>query len=341
MDVDEWESWSADRQARKAQAHKTYENTIDIFIRNSIQLPHEASHEAQQAELNSEQFKLRRAFLRLAREHCEENRLEPGTNAALEIFMEADNCASDIIYAYEGLSFQNKKMVALTPEQVKAKLALTVPSYVSDIIYHVREHGKLGVLQADLSAGIVPYVEGRFKSPDIDRILLQALTQVEIVAFIDEMISKNILTGTNKLEDAAPPSMLNMIWNILQMMLLVWLLSVVIVASPIAITALPQDLMLIIGSAVAGLGTIALMVLGVFGISHIIRTRPHKQKVYSSILDIIDRMDRFYKEFRGSGPFALSHFKKKVDELADTGVIWPSGLYVLIEDMEIRGVRSF
>jgi hypothetical protein len=30
-----------------------------------------------------------------------------------------------------------------------------------------------------------------------------------------------------------------------------------------------------------------------------------------------------------------------VNELADAGVVWPGGLFVLIEDMDARGVRTF
>ena len=56
---------------------------------------------------------------------------------------------------------------------------------------------------------------------------------------------------------------------------------------------------------------------------------------------MIDQMNGFYLEFRGGGPFSLSHFKKRVYELVEKGVVWPSGLFVLIDDMVERGVRTF
>lgn len=341
MDFGDREDRIEDREVGSAPTHETYQDTLDRFLENSTHMPREAAPEARKAELNSEQFKLRKAFLLLARDQCRENGLMPGSGEALEIFADADDRANDIIYAYAGLPFRTEEKLALTPEQIKEKLALTVPAYVQNLILHVREHGKLGVLQADLSAGVGGYVKGRFKSPDIDRLLLQALTQVEIVAYIDEMIWKNVLTGTSKLEDAAPPSVFRTVWNVSKLIFFVWIISIGFMVSPLLITALPQDIMLLLGLGLGGLGTLALLFLGVFGIIAVIQERPQKRKVYQSILDMIDRMNGFYMEFNGDGPFSLSHFKKKVNELADAGVVWPSGLFVLVEDMEERGMRTF
>ncbi|MDF1621643.1 hypothetical protein [Pseudothioclava nitratireducens] len=328
-------------EASRPPAHKTYQDTIDIILENSVHMPREASPEAQKAELNSDQFRLRRAFLILAREHCKQNGLPPGSEEALDIFEEANDRADNITYAYAGLPFRTEEKLALTPEQVKTKLTLVVPSYVPNLISHVREHGKLGALQEDLSAGVGDYVKGRFKSPDIDKLLLQALTQAEIVAYIDEMIWKNVLTGISKLEDAAPPSVLRAVWNVCKLIFLVWMLSIGVAASPFLITALPEDIMVLVGLGLGGLGTVALLILGVFGVKSVIQERPRRRKIYQSILDMIAQMNGFYMEFRGAGPFSLSRFKKRVNELADTGVVWPSGLFVLIEDMEERGIRTF
>lgn len=341
MDLDDWEDPVAEHGPSRARAPKTYQDMIDIIIENSVYMPREASPEAQKAELNSDQFRLRRAFLLLASDHCKENGLAPGSREAFDIFEEANDRARDFNYAFLSLPFGTEEMLALTPEQIKTKLALTVPSYVQDLISHVREHRKLGVPQDWLSAGVGRYVKGRFKSPVIDRVLLQALAQAEIVAYVDEMMWKNILTGTSKLQDAAPPSVLMAVWNVSKLIFLVWVISVLVAALPLLIPALSQDLMLLIGLSVAGLGTLALLFLGVLGVIGVMKEKPRKRELQQSILDMIDRMNGFYLDFRGSGPFSLSHFKKRVNELADTGVVWPSGLFVLIEDMEERGVRSF
>lgn len=341
MDANSWGDGIAEGKSFKVRGHKSYQETINIILENSVQMPREASPEAHKAELNSEQFSLLKAFLVLARERCKINGIEPGTAEALEAFEEADECAKDITCAYMGLPFKTEDKLVLSPGQVKEKLALTVPSYVQDLTNYVREHGKLGVLQQDLSAGVGRYVNGRFKSADIDRLLLQALTHVEIVAYIDEMIWKNVLTGTSKLQDASPPSILGAVWRVSKLIFLVWLISIGIVALPLLVPVLSQDLMLLIGFGIAGVGTIALLYLGLLGVAGLMKERPHKRRLQQSILDMIDRMYRFYMEFRGAGPFSLSHFKKRVNDLADTGVVWPSGLFVLIEDMEERGVRMF
>lgn len=329
-------------QSRTVSAiHKAYQDKIDRFLENSAHMPREATPEQQKAELDSEQFRLRKAFLLLAREQCMENELMPETREAFDIFEAASLRADDIIYAYlDGLYLTQKKL-DLTPEQIKEKLALTVPSYVGNLILHVQEHGKLPVLQESLSAGVGGYVNGRFKSSDIDRLLLQALTQSEVTAYIDEMIRKNVLTGTSKLEDAAPPSVFRPVWNVSKLIFLVWIFSFGVVASPFLINALPQYTMLLIGLGLGGLGTLALLILGLWGVILVLQDRPRKRKAHQSILDMIDQMNGFYLEFRGGGPFSLSHFKKRVYELVEKGVVWPSGLFVLIDDMVERGVRTF
>lgn len=341
MDVNDWEDGVVEGKSYKTRAHKTYQDTIDIFLENSAHMPQGASPEALKAELHSDQFRLRRAFLLLASNHCREHGLAPGSNEASEIFAEADDRARDIILAYVSLPFRTEEMLALTPQEIKERLALTVPPYVDNLVPHVQKHRKLGALPEDLSFGVGGYVTGRLKSPEIDRLLLQALTQVEIVSYIHEMIGENPATGTSKLQDAAPRSVIRTVWNVSKLIFLVWILSIGIAASPLLITALPQDSMLLFGLGLGGLGTLALLVLGVFGIIAVIQERPRRRKIHQSILDMIDRMNGLYMEFRGSGPFSLSHFKKRVNELADTGVVWPSGLFVLIEDMEERGIRTF
>lgn len=340
--LENWEDSGAEFEVGLARSPKTFENMIDIIIENSVFLPREASAEAQRAELNSESFRLLKAFLILARDHCQRNGLEPGTKAAWDIFEEANERAKDIIDCYVGLPFRAEERLALTPEEITTKLALTVPSYVgSDLIHHVKQHGKLGVPQDWLSSGVGNYVNGRFKSPDIDRLLLQVLSQVEIVAFIDEMTWKNPITGTSRLQDVAPPSALKAVWNVLIRIVGVWVISALIATLPLLIPALSQDLMLVTGLSVGGLGTLALLFFGVLGVIGVIKEKPLNRKYGKSIVDMIDQMNGFYIEFRSRGPFSLSHFKKRVNELADAGVIWPSGLFVLIEDMEERGVRNF
>lgn len=334
--MDDWEE-----RTNRRRGHKTFKDTIDIIIDNCVHMPHQASQEAKEAELNSEQFTLRRAFLLLATDCCKENGLEPGSNEALNIFEEANDRANDIIYAYTGLPLGTEEKLALSPEKIKAKLALTVPRYIQNLIPYVHEYGKLGAPQEWLSSGVGRYVQSRFKSPDIDRLLLQALTQVEIVAYIHEMTWKNILTGTSKLEDAAPPSIFRVIWNAFKFIFVVWIVSVWIMVLPLMIPALAQDLMLLIGLSLGGLGTLCLLFIGMLGITGAIKERPRKRKLQQSITEMMHQMNCFYLEFRGDGPFSLSHFKRRVNELYEAGVVWPSGLFVLIEDMEGRGVKSF
>lgn len=324
-----------------ARYHSTHLRSVEIYLENSILLPRSASEKAQKAEIDSDSYRLIEAFLNLAREHCETEGLEPGSDEAFVAFDEAHDTAKAIVYAYESLPFSEAERKTLSPEQVTEKMALRVPSYVTYLIPHVIAKGKLSVPQDWLSQSVGDYVRGRFKSPEIDRILTRALTQVEIVAYIHEMLSKDLLTGICKLEEARPPSVVKAVWNVSKKLLVLWLVSLGIAASPLVFSALPVNAMLFFGLGLGALGTIALVVLLVLGVIGILREKPRKKRLQNSILDMIDQMNGFFLEFASAGPFSTAHFRKRVDELAKAGVVWPSGLFVLLDDMEARGVRTF
>ena len=108
-----------------------------------------------------------------------------------------------------------------------------------------------------------------------------------------------------------------------------------------AFSALPINAMLLAGLGLGALGTIALLALLVLGVIGILRERPKKKRLQRSILDIIDQMEGFFLEFNSAGPISTAHFRKRANDLADARVVWPSGLFVLLDDMEARGVRSF
>jgi hypothetical protein len=56
---------------------------------------------------------------------------------------------------------------------------------------------------------------------------------------------------------------------------------------------------------------------------------------------MINQMNGFFLELKSAGPFSTAHFRKRANDLAELGVVWPSGLFVLLDDMEVRGVRTF
>jgi hypothetical protein len=323
------------------RSHSTHAKSVEVFLENSTMLPSDASDESQKAELRSGSYNLIKHFLELARQYCEDQGLSPGSDEALAAFDEAHTTATSVTYAYQGLPFSIDERKALSAEQVTEQLALLVPLHVTSLSRHVMEKGKLGVLQDDLSHAVGEYVKGRFKAPEIDRVLTQALTQVEMVAYLDEMLWKNPLTGTSKLEDAQPPSMLKAVWNVSKLLFVLWLVCLGIAVSPLAVSALSADAMLFVGLGLGGVGTLALLALLILGMIGIMREKPRKRRLQNSILDMIKRMNGFFLEFNSTGPFSTAYFSKRVNDLAEVGVVWPSGLFVLLDDMELRDVRSF
>ena len=326
-----------------ARTHSTHKKSVAVFLEHSIMLPDGASDEAKKAELQSDSYRLLERFLDLARQYCEDEGLEPGSNEALAVFDEAYSTATSITftYAYSGMPFSSDERKNLSPDEVTEKLALRVPPHVKNLATYVKDKGKLGVTQDELSGAVGDYVSGRFKSPTIDRVLAQALTQVEIVAYMDEMFWKNLLTGTSKLEDTIPPSVAKAVWNVSKLVFALWLVSLGIAASPKVFSTLPVETMLLVGLGLGVLGTMALLALLVLGVIVILREKPKSTKRQNIILDMINQMQGFFLEFSSAGPFSMAHFRKRVDDLVQAGVVWPSGLFVLLDDMEARGVRTF
>lgn len=329
------------RQAGPDKHQYSHNNTLLVYLENSIMMPEKASEEAKRAEIESESFGLRRKFLELAKAYCEELEIEPETRSAIEAFDEANNTANSIVYSYIGLPFSDDARMKLSPERVRDKLALRVPHHVLHLTDYIKSNGKLGVPQDWLSNAAGEYVNNRFKSAEIDRVLLQALTQVEISAYIDEMMSKDVLTGKSVLDSFAPPSISKAILNTSQRISLALLIGAILIIAPLFIQNSPADEMLLIGIGAAGLGTIFALGSGIVSVTTAIRERPARKKAQMSILDTIDKMNAFYLEFKGQGPFSLARFKNRANDLANEGVVWPSGLFVLIEDMEERNIRMF
>jgi len=186
-------------------------------------------------------------------------------------------------------------------------MALLLPPHVTNLPAHVKKTGKLKVFQDNLSHAAGNYVMGRFKSSWVHRVLAQALTQVEIVAFMDEMLWKNPLIGMSKLEGTYGPSMMKAVWNVSKMIFGLLLVSFGIAASPMVFPVLPSDGMLLGGLALGALGSLILLALLVLAIVGTLREKPASKRRRQSILDMIDRMNRFFLEFKSSGPFSTAH----------------------------------
>jgi hypothetical protein len=321
-----------------------FEATVDTILEQSRMMPREASQEAQEAELDSESYRLRKAFLSLARERCEAENIPPGSNEAEALFDEAHDTAHSILRAYINYYVPFAERVKLSPQEVGEKMALLVPSYVSDLVAHVKKRGKFGAPPDSLSMAVEDYVKGRLKSPDIDRILALALTQSELVGTIFEWtVRTNPMSGKNWLEENKSLDWHLALWNHSKFIFWLCVIGASIAASPFVFDTYPPNTMVQAG---AGFSILLTLIVLPFWANALIRILMKKDNQADSERDankILKRMQDFYHEFNKGlgGPISLARFKQQVNKLADEGVFWPSGLFVLIDDIEARGVRHF
>lgn len=329
-----------DREEELAIRSGAYAQLAQNLLNNNVMLPDGATEEAKIAERNSDIHKLFVAFLNLAKEHCEAAGLEPDPVEAGCAFREAEAMASLIVNDSYSLPFDHEERKRLSPQEVAQKMALAVPSHVTDLLSYVKEFGAPAVNIDHLSVASGDYVRGRFKSVEIDRIIALFLVRSEIAWFTYDITVRKQLSGRSKLEDAKPPSSCSAVWSVLKAFIVLWLVAFGIVASPTVNPAFADSTTAMIGLGLGIFGSAVLFAILVIRVNSILRVRPSRKKRYAETLNLLDQMNGFYLEFR-IGPFSLAHFTRRVNDLSDAGVVWPSGLFVLIDDMKARGVVAF
>lgn len=325
----------------QVRGHSTHAQSLETYLENARILPYGVSAEMRETELQSDSHILIKRMLVLAQQHCRDRGISSGSKRSFSLYDEAYEIATSITNAYEGVTIREGDKAACAPDQIKRRLALSIPSSASNLFEYVKENGKLGVQQDELSYHVANYTKGRLKSSEVDRSLALALTHAEIAAYLDEMLWKNPITNTSRLEDAKPHGIGRFMWGAIKAMLILWSVAACVTAIPIFFPSPWFSSYVAIALGIGAVGSIA--ILAFYGLVALLvhRDRPRQLRNHEAILGMMDRMNAFYQEFSANAPISTAHFRKRVEELAEAGVIWPGGIFVLLDDMEYRQVRFF
>jgi len=188
--------------------------------------------------------------------------------------------------------------------------------------------------RTSLTDGVVHYLALPIRNQSIERMLVDALVAMEVIAFADQML--NVPSFLKDLS-TSPFVKSHPLWRFIKGQVL----SLVIIAAiPIGVLVGAVNLLNIRGDwpIFVGLGffglwalffLIGLIALPSFWISETRR----KQKVG----ELLEAMHTVHTEIRTGTVVSARHIRERLDKSTDQGAVWPSEVFPLLDDIIDRG----
>ncbi len=179
------------------------------------------------------------------------------------------------------------------------------------------------------------YLQFPYRSQIIDRFLVEILVAIEMYAFGDEMFNEETF---GIIPHRSPLKQRHIVWSYLRGVAL----------SAIVLLGLAVGSLYLSISGVLGVGWaigLATTFGGLFALDFLFRSinLPKawmtQTKARKKVLVILDAMMNTYASLHSSGPISASHIRQRVEAAANAGVIWPTPLYVMLDDIDARTGR--
>lgn len=171
----------------------TWEALRDDFVESALLLPEELPRALHEAERNSQRSWVFESLFDHAAGIARQAEIEPGSNASNDFLDRAHVVASELtvgFWCFRLPLHEDDRLAAMTSEDVANALRTTAEGgrlYV----YHLWELRLHDVSLEDVEYGVEAYLESEFRVPSIDRMLLIALTDIQIAAFLKDDASPN------------------------------------------------------------------------------------------------------------------------------------------------------
>jgi hypothetical protein len=282
-------------------------------------------------EDTSEQALLYRTFLTVAAEQAKAKGLSPENRETLHLFDKAHECATSITCAFIP-PVQEPDL-----DRVRRAFRMSWTATPGNLIHDARKVGGMAVSASDLEHGIGDYLRSGFRDARIDRMLIRALADTELSSFLAIQVGPGIPFIRSPLETARG----GMIWPWAKRTLTGAFITAVVCMGFVAVDSyfpgLPDWLVLggivVIAGGYLLLTLVSLIALAVHG-PKVAATRKAAMETIRAAID-------FYTEFHSPGTISLPHYRMRLEEARQKGIVWPQTLWALIDDMEQRGVRHF
>lgn len=186
-----------------------------------------------------------------------------------------------------------------------------------------------------LQESVGMYVGLPVRHQRVDRCLIDSLTALELFAFGDEMLNEPAFPG---LATRSPLRRSHPVWAFIKGQFG----NLIAACALFAIALIPYKMGWIAetGLTVTGLILCGLLCLffavGLLALPSFWRQQHNASKKVSEALEA---MVNVYAELNSNGLVSARHFRERVSKASDKGVLWPSGLFVVLDDVEARSGR--
>lgn len=309
---------------------------IGNYLNNALYIGDDAPEELRDAERNSQAVGVIKKFLRLAQQQCIKDGLEPDDPDAISRMDEAFDIGRDFAFSAHGYMSSAPISRGDTPEKIRRARSLTYWAEPRTLEYEIKSNGRLMVDFSQYEAAVIRYLESDLRSAEIDRFILTGLIDMELTGFLERVYKRDPITRVlldELIKKSIPKQWLKGRVNALVLSILI---TVITFYTTILWEAAPNWV------STAGYG----VAIGQFVLTSLIATialpfaaSAHK-KAIEPLKKLIDGMTTFYWEIHSDGPLSLRHVRLRIEDLRDIDAIWPGSIWVLLEDIEKRGVTT-
>ena len=304
-------------------------------IENAIQLPDDAPYDVKRIELRSQSMRLMGDFLdegiRLAKERGE----QPGSENAWETLAKASQIASSIIWAgaLMRLPYSQEDRAKLTKEDARRAFSITHEASPRSLVADAAKGKSMQVDRAELEESVSAYLRSDFRIPFADRVLLIALVDMEITAYLQEIYEKDFYTNKSAASVMRRKPIVTWLLGRGWAALMLALIAAAIIASA------NYDWIAVDTAFFLILGALALFMIGtVWSFVSYLFYRQRWKSLRPKLVEIPSEMISFYRELHSAGPLSVKRVGQQAQKLSDIGAVWSGGVWALIDDMQARGV---
>ena len=186
-----------------------------------------------------------------------------------------------------------------------------------------------------LQESVGMYVSLPVRHQRVDRCLIDSLIALEMFAFGDEMLNEPAFPG---LATRSPLRRSHPLWAFIKGQfgnLVAACVLFAIALVPYKMGWIAETGLTVTGLIVCGLLCI-LFAVGLLALPSFWRQQHIASK---RVTEALESMVTVYAELSSSGPVSARHLRDRVSKAADKGVLWPSGLFVILDDVEARSGR--
>lgn len=205
------------------------------------------------------------------------------------------------------------------------------PSPLNDI-----SSNKVPAMNRDLlQESVRMYLDLPVGHQQVDRCLIDSLTALELFAFGDEMLNEPAFPG---LAPQSPLRRSHPLWAFIKGQFGNLIAACVL----FAVALIPYKMGWIAETGLTATGLILcglLCLLFAIGLLTLPSFWRQQHKASKKVTEALEAMVTVYAELNSNGLVSARHFRERVSKAADKGVLWPSGLFVVLDDVEARSGR--